>query len=139
QPGSHKVTVRDSVGCTFPVPFEIKLTASTLSATADTVNARCPLNTGSVTINATGGTGSYSYSLDGGNFVPGKKFETLQQGSHKVTVRDSIGCTFEVSFEIKLAAATLNATPDPVNATCTSNTGSVTINATGGGIGGYSY
>jgi cystathionine beta-lyase/cystathionine gamma-synthase len=132
--GNHKVTVRDNAGCNVEVSFEIKQANSTLKATADSIaDATCAASTGSATVTATGGTPPYTYSLDGGIFLAGSKFDNLAAGNHKVTVRDNAGCNVEVSFEIKQANSTLKATADSIaDATCAASTGSATVTATGG-------
>ncbi|HET7899013.1 MAG TPA: gliding motility-associated C-terminal domain-containing protein, partial [Flavisolibacter sp.] len=56
---------------------------------------------GSVSIKATGGVPAYTYSLDGGAFQSSATFDNLSAGQHKVTVKDNLGCLFEVVFEIK--------------------------------------
>jgi hypothetical protein len=48
---------------------------------------------GSIEINATGGTGSYQYSLNGGSSQPGNTFTGLAPGDYLVTVTDQNGCT----------------------------------------------
>lgn len=100
--GAHRVTVKDAAGCLRDVTFTITQIQSTLAAVASTVtNASCGQANGAATIQATGGTGSYTYSLDNGTFGAGSSFGSLAVAVHKVTVKDGAGCTYDVSFEVK--------------------------------------
>jgi SprB-like repeat protein/type IX secretion system substrate protein len=50
-------------------------------------------STGSISINASGGTGlGYTYSIDGGSFSGNSTLSNLSVGNHSVIVRDSNGC-----------------------------------------------
>ena len=50
-------------------------------------------STNSLTANATGGTGPYEYSINGGNFQSTGIFENLEQTDYLVTVKDGAGCS----------------------------------------------
>jgi hypothetical protein len=98
--GVYKVTVKDGGGCSVDVNAIISLLNSTLLATAAVTNAGCGETTGSSVINATGGTGPYTYSLNGGDLGNASAFPGLPLGAHKVTVKDAQGCTYDVGFII---------------------------------------
>ncbi|GJM31842.1 MAG: hypothetical protein DHS20C18_08430 [Saprospiraceae bacterium] len=50
-------------------------------------------NDGAIHIDTvTGGTGNYSFSLNGSDFNPSEIFSGLEEGSYEVTVRDGAGC-----------------------------------------------
>lgn len=57
-------------------------------------------NNGSCIVEAFGGTGSYTFSLDDGPFGSTTQFFDLSGGTHKVTVMDEEQCTEEVFFFI---------------------------------------
>lgn len=46
---------------------------------------------GSLTISASGGTGPYTYSIDGGDFGASTTLSNLCTGTYLITVKDSIG------------------------------------------------
>ncbi|HEV7329993.1 MAG TPA: gliding motility-associated C-terminal domain-containing protein, partial [Flavisolibacter sp.] len=98
--GTYTITVEDAAGCREEISATIGITNSTLTAKAQVTAATCK-EKGQVRIEATGGVAPYQYKLDGGAFQSSATFTNLQTGSRKVTVRDSQGCEFEVSFEIK--------------------------------------
>ncbi len=61
-------------------------------------------NTGEITVTATGGTPSYSYSLNGGPFGPSNVFSNLYPGNYTVVVMDSEGCTVSSTITINNAS-----------------------------------
>ena len=48
--------------------------------------------TGQITVSATGGSGSYMYSIDGASFQADGLFEDLAGGNYTVEVKDGNGC-----------------------------------------------
>ena len=57
-------------------------------------NSNCGLSNGSINITASGGSGTYTYNLNGGQFEPINFFENLSSGLYAVTIEDSNGCQF---------------------------------------------
>lgn len=55
---------------------------------------------GSATITASGGTGSYTYSIDGITFQGSSLFDNLCDGSYTIIIKDSNGMMGSVSFDI---------------------------------------
>jgi len=53
----------------------------------------CGQATGSLTVLGIGGSGNYTYSIDGINFSPINSFPNLAAGSHTIFVNDSSGCS----------------------------------------------
>jgi VCBS repeat-containing protein len=100
QPGDHKFVVRDAAGCQQEGTVTIRNAASTLAATATVTDAVCN-EKGTVTVQATGGTPDYSFSIDGGAYQTSALFGNLAAGTHKVTVKDQAGCTAELAIEVK--------------------------------------
>ena len=84
---------------------------------------------GTVSITITGGTQSYSTSIDGGAWTVDKTLYTgLSVGTHTITVKDAHSCTTEVSVLIK-EGVDMQATAT-VSYGCGNNTVVNTINAT---------
>ena len=69
-----------------------------LTAVATPTDASCSgTDDGAISIIATGGTGAYSYSVDGIAFQTGDTFTGLTAGEYGLTVRDANGCEFTVT------------------------------------------
>ncbi|HEU4903502.1 MAG TPA: gliding motility-associated C-terminal domain-containing protein, partial [Flavisolibacter sp.] len=100
--GSYNIVVMDSLGCTSNSKAAIiKLSSSTLKATASVSNIGCDQSAGSVTVVATGGEPPYRYRLDGGNYQSSGSFGNLAVGQHTIRVKDSAGCDFDLQFDVK--------------------------------------
>ncbi len=96
----------------------------------------CVSERGSISMTAIGGSGNYSYSIDGGTTeVSTATFTNLEPGTYNIQVKDiSFFCTVS-------AIVTLNAVPampslSPTTSThptdCNANDGAISISATGG-------
>lgn len=91
---THTFTVHDAGGAvvstqlTITQPSQISIATAFGSAPA------------TVTVTASGGVGSLTYSLDGGTFQSGNTFTNVSAGNHTVTVKDSNGCTNSQSFSV---------------------------------------
>ena len=134
--GSYDITVTDGQGCTDnqvvdlldPAPIDLSdLNTSGVLCNGD--------SNGSVQINATGGTGGLSYSLNGGSFeMNNGLFDNLTGGTYFIDVVDDNGClatsgNFIVS-QPTAYSVTINGTS---NATCAdSQDGLISIFSFGG-------
>lgn len=102
---------------------------STIS-TIDAACSSCP--SGSVTVNAVGGTGALFYSVDGGTtFIGNSTISNLVPGQYDVVVKDINGCTSGVST-VFLGNQPLFANGTSVNSPCGQNTGSIDLTISGG-------
>lgn len=91
--GDYTLTVSNSSGCseivnvTLTQPNSILLTASTVSASIGNSD-------GSITVNATGGTAPYQYSIDNQTtWQSSSAFTSLDAGVYIIYVQDANGCT----------------------------------------------
>ncbi|MFZ4785965.1 MAG: M43 family zinc metalloprotease [Flavobacteriales bacterium] len=128
--GSYTLTVTDAQGCigsgigslTAPSALSISSTINNVSCSGD--------NNGAITLNATGGTGTKTYSWSNG--MTGAAISNLSAGSYTVQVSDANGCSATQSFTISQ--------PSPVSvsvfhsdASCYAyNDGTASASATGG-------
>src|SRR5438477_6457870 len=103
--GSYTITVKDSKGCTTTQPVTITQPASALTASALATNPSCSSGTGSITVTASGGTGTLSYSKDGTNFQSSNVFSGLAGGSYTITVKDANGCTTTTGATVTIPPA----------------------------------
>jgi gliding motility-associated-like protein len=98
--GNYTVLVRDSGTCLLPFPT---LTIDAPPAIVAVITTGISLNgePGSITISASGGTGSLEYSIDGpgGPFVTDTVF-TVWPEFYDVVVRDQNGCMYQETVEV---------------------------------------
>ena len=100
----------------------------------------CAGNDGSIDIAATGGSGSYEYSIDGGlSFQTSGSFPGLSAGTYDIVVNDiSSGCTSIDSAVITGTASGLSVSTTEQIESCAGNDGAIDISASGGS-GSYEY
>lgn len=103
--GTYDVIVKDANGClTTATGLVVILPALQLKATI-TALPTCIDGDGTLTLFASGGSGSYEYSIDSGTYQASANFTNIFAGTHTVTVRDiTTNCTKFIS--VILAAAT---------------------------------
>jgi hypothetical protein len=132
--GTYNVTVTDANGCTVvrPVTLTQPATGITTSISTQTNIACNGGNTGSFSINATGGTAPYSFNRGTGAQSNGT-FAGLAAGTYNVTVSDNGGCTAVQTVVISQPAVLASNIGSQTNISCFgSSNGSFTIVATGG-------
>jgi len=109
--GSYTVTVKDGNGCTSLTSFT--LTASsvcsgvtiTVSGTTGN-NIPCqPSNSGSITVTASGSSGTFTYSINGGSFQVSNIFSGLNAGNYIITAKDANGCSGSAAITVNNTAA----------------------------------
>jgi gliding motility-associated-like protein len=129
---TYTVYVRDAVGCSNTATVTIDQPAQ-LTATASVQNVLCNgQSNGLITINATGGTMTYSYSLDNITFQPANTFNVVT-GTYTVYIRDANNCAVQVNNVNVTQPAALTAIATSGNATCDGgNDGPITVTPTGG-------
>ena len=102
-------------------------------------------NDGTITISAaTGGSGSYGYSINGGTSWQGSSnFTNLIPATYNIRIRDAIntGCTIALNPAIVLTQPViLSASLVKTNVNCNGAAdGTITINGAAGGSGSYEY
>jgi len=99
--GTYSVTVTEAGGCERTYSFTI-LEPEPLEGTATNIidNPCFAYSEGEATIDVTGGTIPYTYSIDGDPETFVNLFDGLPAGDYVVTVTDANGCTDEVPFTI---------------------------------------
>ena len=128
---TYTVTATDSAGCSAPDSYTVpQPNAITFNAPV-MVQPTCNGGTnGSITVSASGGTGTITYVWGGG--LTGPKDSLLAQGTYTVTATDSLGCSAGMTYTLtQPAAITFNA-PVIDSIKCNGGTGGITVNATGG-------
>jgi len=105
-PGTYTIYVQDVNGCISQVANPVTVAgppAIVLNATAQAVLCAGDSN-GSISVNATGGTGGFEYSFEGGVAGNTTFFGDLNAGTYTITVTDDSGCT--TTSDVVVAAAT---------------------------------
>jgi hypothetical protein len=91
-PGNYTIKVKDASGCESTTSATVKGNTP-LSLTSSVQNETCfNQKNGRITFSASGGTGFYSYSIDGQNYVSRPQFDNLATGSYTGYVKDLSGC-----------------------------------------------
>lgn len=135
--GTYTVTSTDNNGCVSSATVAITqppAITTTPTQTNVTCNGAC---TGTASVAATGGTGTYTYAWapSGGT---GSSATSLCAGTYTCTVSSPAGCTHTQTFSITQPPA-ITLTPTQTNVTCNGQcTGTASVTATGG-TGTYTY
>jgi gliding motility-associated-like protein len=138
--GTYTVLVKDSHGCTFSTTATVGTSTSPTALATTPTNTSCGGATGSVTIGATtGGTGPFTYNFNSLGFSATTTFNNLAAGAYPVIVKDANGCTFSTTATVGNNAGPTALATTPTNSSCGGTTGSVTIGATTGGTGPFTY
>ena len=100
--GTYQVLVTDSNGCRSYCRVDIA-EPPLLSCAATATETSCLLNDGSITVNVTGGTGQFEFSIDNGlSYQTSNVFQNLTPGNYEVTVRDANGCLSSCQMNIEV-------------------------------------
>ncbi|WP_165828934.1 T9SS type A sorting domain-containing protein [Flavobacterium sp. HTF] len=138
--GTYTVTVTDANACQTTQSFTITEPSVLVATPISQTNIACNgATTGSATVNATGGAGSYTYSWSpsGGTAASATG---LAAGTYTVTVTDANSCFTTQSFTITEPASALVASDGgQTNVSCNNGAnGTATVSVTGG-TPGYTY
>ncbi len=145
--GTYSVTISDGYGC-FLTSVDIVIAEPTeIDASLVTATTQTCLTESTLTLSATGGTGTYTYS-DNSTFTPvlgsfsSSITFSVPTGTYEYFVRDSNGCNAVVSNEITidpLPDLIINLESENPTINCTGdNSGSIVATAQGG-LGNYVY
>jgi len=104
--GTYTVLVSDGNGCATSEMVEV-MNAVAVVATATSTSVTCSgSEDGVVTIDATGGTGTFQYSDNGNDFVATNEFDDLAADGYTFYAQDENGCISEADVEVM--------SPDPI-------------------------
>ncbi len=110
--GTYTLTVTDQNNCTLVQDLMLADPDSVKIESVTVTDLTCSgQNDGSIAITATGGTGLFEYSSDGGDtYVSASTLEDLEKGDYILLVRDGNGClseTYPVTLEKQEGCAML--------------------------------
>lgn len=132
--GNYSVFVTDANNCTTPIlPITINQ-PNVLTFSVIVNDILCGGNcSGSIIITASGGTGPYLYSINGGvSFQISNTFNNLCQGSYNVMVQDANNCQSLIQNVNINEPTSLNATTSSFNADCALSNGAASAFPFGG-------
>lgn len=135
--GTYTVTIRDKAGCTV-TSSDIITEPPLLIATVVASNAECKSNDGSVTVTATGGTPSYTYSWNTSPVQTTAQAANLPAGIYTVTITDTKNCTTTASATITELPGISLATTE-TNVSCHGGSDGTAAVSVTGGTPGFTY
>lgn len=128
--GTYTVTVTDQNGCSKTASATIKA-ASEISVSSKVTDVKCyGAQTGSVSINVSGGTVPYTYLWSNGATT--SDLNNVGAGTYSVVITDANGCTKTISATVSQPTNPLTLTPSFTPSSCNGGTGSATVTVTGG-------
>jgi len=97
--GTHQFIITDNTGTKDTVSISIgEPTAIASSITSGTIGSTG--GTTSLSVNASGGTQTYNYSINGSSYQTSNFFSGLYAGTYPVSVKDANGCMLTKDFTI---------------------------------------
>jgi hypothetical protein len=133
--GTYMLTVVDGAGCVVTEESEITQPEE-LQATFDVTNSSCGNNDGEITVNVSGGTGTYTYTWSNGA-PDNATISNIPAANYTVVVEDENACTASFTTGFSDSGSPIAMVDSTVSATC-GELGSLYISVTGGS-GSYTY
>ncbi len=137
--GNYSVTITDANGCTINENFTLTEPEVLEMQPAQITNVNCNGDfSGEVILNALGGAGTNTYSIDGINFQGSNIFNGLGAGDYTFLVKDANNCQDVINLSIT-EPSSLSATLVTIeDASCGELNGRAVVEASGGVVP-YSY
>ncbi|MBN8703930.1 MAG: PKD domain-containing protein, partial [Bacteroidetes bacterium] len=134
--GAYSLTVTDANNCSTSINYSITQPTQ-LSASISYSNASCyQSNNGYTSVNASGGTGAYTYNWNTSSVSP--TITGLSPNNYSVVISDANGCTITQTVTIT-EPTDIIVTANPSNISCFGGSNvNITTNTTGG-TGSYTY
>lgn len=130
--GTYTVTVTDSRGCTASQSGTVSQPLAALNASSSPTPVNCfGQSTGSISLNASGGTTPYSILWSNGS--TSQNLINLPAGTYTASITDTRGCTSVTTSIVTQPSAALSANATAASVACFGgNSGSVTLSVSGG-------
>lgn len=130
--GLYTVNIKDNAGCIMSTNIAVTNAGAPVISTVPVVTAKCLNASGSITINASGGSGALQYSIDETNFQAGNVFTNLLPGTYTVSVKDASGCIAARNVAVANVNGPSVLTAAIIDASCGLVNGRITASASGG-------
>lgn len=118
--GTYQVSLSDNQGC--------KETSEILLINPPILEIAVQLNGNNISIQASGGTGSYMYSIGNAAFQADSQYLNVPNGTHQLRVRDVNGCIASTQVTINVLSGVIQGSHN----VCIGELVDLTINASGG-------
>ncbi len=137
--GNYTYTITDNIGCTGTGTINLLADVVITVNPSQTASILCFGNqSGAISVSATGGNSSYTYSIDGTNYVSLTTFTSLSAGTYTVYAKDGNNCVGQSTVTISQPTTlTLNAIPTMI--TCNGSDNGIITAAGNGGTTPYQY
>lgn len=129
--GAYTLTVQDELGCTVQQSVQIPASTAPAVEVVEAIPATCDEANGILEVQASLGTGPYSFSLNGSSFQEVGLFEDLNAATYQVTVQDAAGCTGTANVLIEDHGPPDVLSIDVIEPTCGNANGQINIDAEG--------
>lgn len=130
--GFYTIYIKDARDCMTTTGVAVGNTGAPVITATSSTSANCGNPTGTITVTASGGSGSLEYSDDGINFQLSTVFTGLLPGTYTITVRDVNGCLNTKVVTVTTINGPQTLTASIINAACGFNNGIITATASGG-------
>ena len=140
--GTHNIihTITSTAGCIASTSVLVTVFANPTALAVTTTPSGCAAATGTITIGTvTGGTGPFTYSVNGSGFTGTTSYTSFAAGTYSVVVKDVNGCTFTTSAIVGSSSGPTALATTTVNSTCGSPNGVINIGTVTGGTGPFTY
>ena len=132
-PASYNIVIEDANGCQATTLVTLTDLGSPVINVVNTTDPTCGNIDGTITITATGGTGTLQYSIDNGvTFQASNLFTGLAGATYDIVVEDVNGCQATTQVTINNAPVPTITNLAVVDPSCGLNNGSINIVASGG-------
>lgn len=100
--GLYSVSARDSKGCVSQItPIQIFQYVTELKSNTSKIDVKCNgASDGQFTIQTSGGTPPYYYSINNGVYTQNSSFLNLKAGNYNIAIKDNNGCIINRSIRI---------------------------------------
>ena len=131
--GSHTVVIEDNVGCQETENITLTEPTELILASSNVVDISCfGDGNGQITVQGSGGTSPYQYSIDGGPFGNNGTFNNLNGGTYIVDIRDDNNCVLNAGSFTIIEPTELMVAQTVSNTTCGACDGSIVLTPSGG-------
>ena len=136
---NYTVYSLDNSNCQAQASFSISEPSQLQLSITQQTNLNCfEENNGEIVLSGQGGNGGYEFNLNGGTYQSGSTFSNLSAGNYDISIKDANDCITTMSTTITSPPEILVELTQVTDVDCFGgNTGSVSVNATGG-AGGFS-
>jgi hypothetical protein len=136
-PGQYEINLVSSDGGfaepITPITILEPNTALNFSGSLIISNIGCSGGGGSVSGNAVGGWGGYTYSINGTTYQSSNTFTNLAAGAYTYYIKDARGCVISRAFSISTSVSVIGTITSQTNVLCNGQSnGSVTVSGSNG-------